>query len=192
MDSINLLPQVAETEIKKDVYKRKISVAAVASLLAVAGIIIALFGYQLFLSARDRTLTAETTEKTAQITSPENAALEVKQRALIGKLEAITGYLNSNKSTARAFKQIITLASSGQVSLSRVELSSAGAITVAGFASTSSNLGRFFDNLTDEKATVSLEKVVASSVSLTSNSYQFTVRLNYTKPGLLDREEKTP
>src|SRR3989344_5806972 len=151
--SINLLPQIAEQEIQRGVYKKKINLVAIASLLFVGVVAVGLFSYQLFLSTQARSIEAKTKEKEAEISK--KAETEIQQRALIDKLEAVRSYLEKNKSTAVAFKKIIELANTGSITLNKVEVNSSGTITIAGSSPTSTNLGSLFDRLTDAGAQVS-------------------------------------
>ena len=186
--SINLLPQLAEAEIQKGVYKRKINLVAIGSLLLVLAVTLGLYSWQLFLSTQARRAETQASEKEKEIS--QKAPLEIKQRTLVDKLEAAKAYLDKNKSTAVAFKEIIDLTNAGAVSLTKVDVNSAGEINITGNTSGSTQLGVLFDNLTNEGAQVSLSKVVATSVTLSSGGYQFSIRLNYTKNGILPERLK--
>ena len=186
--SINLIPQVAEAEIQKGVYKKKINLVAIGSLLIVGAVLIGLFSYQLFLSIQSKNLDALSSEKEKEIL--EKAPVEIKQRTFIDKLEAIKTYWEKNKSTASAFKKIIDLVNNGSVTLTKVDVNSAGEVTLAGNSAGSANLGNLFDSLTNSGAQVSLDKVVATNVALAGPVYQFTIRLNYTKKGILPERPK--
>jgi len=185
--AINLLPQIAEKEVKQGVYKRKINLVAIVSLLATASVALGLFAYQLVLTTQARAL--ENNTKRVEERIKEKFELEVKQRALVDKLDAVAAYLDKNKSTAKAFRRIIDLANSGKVALSKVDFGSGGAIIVTGTAANSTNLGSFFDNLTAEnpEATVTLEKPIANTISVSAAQFQFTIRVNYGNAPILDQ-----
>ncbi len=184
--SINLLPQIAEKEVQQGVYKRKVNVVAIVSLLVVASLTLALFGYQLVLSTQSRSLDSQSKQKEELIRA--KFELEVKQRALVDKLDAISAYLDKNKSTAKAFKKIVEIANTGKIKLSKVDVGSGGDIIVSGTTVNSTNLGTFIDNLVAEnpQAQVTLDKQVANSIAINNAVFQFTIRVNYNNAPILD------
>ncbi|MCH7541978.1 hypothetical protein IH981_04370, partial [Patescibacteria group bacterium] len=88
---INLLPEISEAEVKSGAYRRKINFTAVASLLVVAAILLALFGYWLFLAAQSRRIDSQTKEAESVILS--QSRKEITRRSLVEKLDEVDKFI---------------------------------------------------------------------------------------------------
>src|SRR3990172_1971002 len=107
---INLLPQLTEKEIKAGVYRRKINIAALASVGLIGIIIVALFSYQLFLTFRANNIEERTNKATSQIV--ENKDTEILNRSLKEKVTQLQTILTSEIPTSILIDQISTATSS--------------------------------------------------------------------------------
>lgn len=186
--SINLLPQIAEKEIKTGVYKQKVNIFSIAALLVVFAIVAGLFAYQLFLATRSSALDSNT-ETQRQIIR-DNFETEIKQRALVDKLQAVKDQFDKNKSTSAMTQKVLDLLATGKISLSKVDVDYSGGVSVSGKSNSSAEVAKFIEATTDDLAKDTIEKVVATSIIFKEGNYQFTIRFNYTKAGLLVVEEE--
>ena len=84
---INLIPKVSKGDSRRIVYKKKINVVAIASLLTVAVIFLALFAYQLFLQTSRNRVESRVMAVRDQIKTQQTK--EISQRALVDKLNEI-------------------------------------------------------------------------------------------------------
>ena len=181
---INLLPEITESESRGVVYKKKINVVAIASLLAVAVIFLALFAYQLFLqTSRSR---IENRAKDVQDQIQTQQTKEISQRTLVDKLTEIDRLLSQAVPSAKAVSEIRKVAkSSGNVSIIRLSIKSDGDLIVGGSTNSSRSIQRLFKGLIDSEALEKFGDVSLESLSKEAGEpFIFTLNMDFKPKGL--------
>lgn len=199
---INFLPEVAEKEIQKGVYKRKINVVAVGALLAVGLIIFGLISYQLFLSAQAGQLKKDTTKQEARFTEKRSdgstlAEIEIKNEALIDKLNKAEKFLKEQLPGSVAIGETQTAANTDadaanapEISLKKLNLTSDGTYLVTGFATNSQVFNTWVTNLTNTNGLEYFAKInMVNFTGAPARGYDFDFNLKFVKRGVYPTEE---
>lgn len=184
---INLLPQLTEKEVSREVYKKKVNVSAIAALLGVVVILLGLFSYQLFLQTSRTRVDREAKNIEDQIQQQQTK--EISQRALVDKLNQIEKLLNEAPPVSSAVANVLKLSKEGNISLSQVSVKSDGDVQVAGTSTTSTLLGKFFKALADVDEKI-FAKINLSNLSKEAGEpYQFTIDMDFQLKGLIPKNE---
>lgn len=185
---INLLPEQSERESKKEVYKKKINVVAIASLFTVALIFLGLFAYQLFLqSARSR---VETQAKDVQDQVTAQKAKEVSQRTLVDKLNQIDSLLDQAVPSAEAVSEIRKLAKkSGNISITVLSVKSDGDLVFGGSTNSTINIQKLFQEIIGSEQIDNFGAITLESLSKEEGQpYLFTLNMDFKPRGLVNSE----
>lgn len=186
---INLLPELAEAEAKKGIYKRKVNVVSIAALLSVAVILLGLFAGQLFLQTSRTRVESESKNLEDQIASFKSK--EIAQRALVDKLDQIDRLLNESIPVSSAVANISTLTKkNGSINLTRLNVKSDGDVQISGTAANSSSLGKFIKALISEQTKKIFDSIDLSDLSKEKETpYNFTIDMDFQLKGLVPKNE---
>lgn len=185
---INLLPEVTEQEVRKDVYKRKLNVVSIAALLAVALILLGIFAYQLSLKTLKTRAERESKNLEEQISFQKEK--EIAQRALVDKLDQIDKLLDEAIPVSSAVANVSNLAKgSGRVTITALDVKSDGDVDVSGKASDSNTLGKFFNALISTNIQNIFDEVTLTTLSgERGEPYNFTINMDFKLKGLKKNE----
>ena len=189
---INLLPEITEEEVRKSAYTRRVNFVAIASLLVVGTILLAVFGYWLFLAANSERLKVQTKNAEEQILSPSLTRKEITRRSLIERLNEAGQFIASVVPYSESIDKIIKFFSVSKVSLTENEFKDSGDLTLIGEFDSPSHFKTLTDKFTSEGETVNFGSVTL--VSLTKEeldektgkegNYIFNLGMKYLKKGV--------
>ena len=189
---INLLPEITEEEVRKSAYTRRVNFVAIASLLVVGTILLAVFGYWLFLAANSERLKVQTKNAEEQILSPSLTRKEITRRSLIERLNEAGQFIASVVPYSESIDKIIKFFSVSKVSLTENEFKDSGDLTLIGEFDSPSHFKTLTDKFTSEGETVNFGSVTL--VSLTKEeldektgkegNYIFNLGMKYLKKGI--------
>lgn len=187
---INFLPEVAEKEIAAGVYKRKINLVAIASLLVVGLVIFGLISYQLFLSTQANQLQKDT--KKAEDRVSKNVKVEITSQALKEKLDKAEKFLKEQVPGSVAISETNDAAntdgdanSNPEIILKKLALSSDGKYNVTGFATNSGVFGDWVTKLTNANGQTFFAKInMINFTGSPSIGYNFDFTLDFIKRGV--------
>ena len=184
---INLLPELTEQEVKKEFYRRKISVVSIAALLSVAIVLLGIFAYQLFLQTSRSRVEREAKSIEKQILEQQDK--EILQRTLVDKLNQIRVILSEAVPISSAVANISNLArESGGISIKSVDLKSDGDVSLAGAASNSRALGRFFNAVISSETQKIFDQIVLNHLSRDKGSpFNFSINMDFKPRGLIEK-----
>jgi cell division protein FtsL len=187
---INLLPEITETEARKEVYKKKVNVVAIAALLAVALIFLGLFAYQLFLQTSKSRVEREAKNLEEQILSQKEK--EVSQRKLVDKLNQIEVLLSEAVPTASAVANISNVArKASSTSTTSLVVKSDGDVLWGANVKNSKGVGEVFEELEQAEARGVFERMTIESLSKEEDEdFIITVSLDFKPRGVLNNESQ--
>ncbi|MEX0621604.1 MAG: hypothetical protein WD187_01220 [Candidatus Woykebacteria bacterium] len=190
-EDINLIPkEVTQKEETKGSINRTVNMAAIISLLVVAALLLALFGYQFFLSASSKRIENQTKEAEEQILA--QSSKEISYRALVGKLEETSKFLSSQLNYSEAYGKLLKIFKDSGVVITDTEFKNDGNFSVSGDAKSSSNFGKLVDGLTDEQFKEDFDMVTLVSITkIEGEPYKFTVEFKVLKKGLFEATPST-
>ncbi len=183
---IEFLPKTIEEEAKQGVYKRSVNVVAIVSLLIVAAILAALFGYQMFLSTSAGSIETKTKEAEDIILSEEQNRKEVTHRLLVDKLDATSNFLSSQLVYSEGFKEILSIFRKSGANWISSEFNSNGVFRIIGKSKNSKILGKLIGGLINESRADTFDMV--ELVDLTKEKgepYIFSIDMKFLKKGLM-------
>lgn len=187
---INLLPDVAEKEIKAGVYKRKVNVLALGALGAVGILIVGILLFQGALALEANNVKQQTIEAEDKIL--ENQEVEIKARATKEKLDKIEELLKSAIPSSTFVDEIgKASATSEPISVTNLSLSDSGEAFVDGTAVSSEIFKQWVTNLTSTEAKKYFDKI--NAVALTGNpteGYKFSFKLSFLTKGVYELDAK--
>lgn len=185
---INLLPEITEKEIKAGVYRRKVNVAAMATLAVVGVIILALISYQVYLSIRATNV--ENRSKEAEARIRQNSQVEIINLALKQKLDKIKTILEAEIPTSTLIDKVTEASATSQpIALQGMSAQSDGTVTVEGTAVNSSIFKEWAENLTKNSAQPFFSKVQVVSLTGDGSGYKFQISLSFLKKGVYTPNE---
>ena len=181
---INLIPEVTEGESREIVYKKKINVVAIASLLTVAVVFLALFAYQLFLQTSRSRVESRAADVQDQIQVQQTK--EISQRTLVDKLTEIDRLLTQAVPSSKAISEIRKIAkSSGNISIKRLSIKSDGDLVFGGSTDSTLSIQKLFKGLISSDALENFGDVSLESLSKEQGEpFVFTLNMNFIPRGL--------
>lgn len=182
-EDINLLPEISEEEAKKGAQKRTVNTAAIASLLVVAVILLALFGYQLFLAASATRIEAQTRAAEEQILA--QARKEATHRLLVEKLEKASQFLANALPYSEGHSLLTNILKKCECTLTEAVFKDDGGLSISGDAGSSSNLEKLVTGLTSEETSEAFGRAnMDTLVKQSPDPYKFTIDVKFLKKGL--------
>jgi len=184
---INLLPEISDKDTRTEVYKKKVNVIAITSLLAIALIFMGLFAYQLFLQTSRSRVEGESKEKQEQILTQQTK--EISQRTLVDKVTEIDKLLGEAVPTARAVATLSDIAKkSGDVLVVKLSVRSDGDVIFSGTTGSTTSIQKLFRNLIDTGILSTFANVSLESLSKEEDQpYNFTINLDFLPRGLKNK-----
>ncbi|OGY31579.1 MAG: hypothetical protein A3A57_01750 [Candidatus Woykebacteria bacterium RIFCSPLOWO2_01_FULL_41_12] len=189
---INLLPEITEEEVRKSTYTRRVNFVAIASLLVIGTILLAVFGYWLFLAANSERLKVQTKNAEEQILSPSLTRKEITRRSLVERLNEAGQFVSSVIPYSESIDKIIKFFSASKVSLTENEFKDSGDQTLIGEFVSPSHFKTLTDKFISEGETENFDNVTL--VSLTKEeldektgkegNYIFNLGMKYLKKGI--------
>ena len=143
---INLLPELVAEEKRKGVYKQKINVIALISLLVVGVIIVGFFAYQFGLSLFLKNINARIENAQSEIL--DSAGKEITHRALVEKLNIADSFISGRTSFSAGFEKLLGVLNDSGIILKNSEFKKDGGVTITVNAATSDNIGKFVNAIT--------------------------------------------
>ena len=183
---INLVPEIAEEEIKKGVYKRKGNLVAIVSLLVVIAITLGFFGVELLLFGWSEKIDSDT--KTAKEEILDQKATDITHRSLVDKLQKAADFLSSRVSYTLGFSTLVDILENSDTVLKESDFASNGIVTVTGEAASSTQLGKILE-MFSTSSTFSAARV-SSLTGGAGKPYTFTVDFRFNKKGLAQEQKK--
>ncbi len=181
---INLLPEVAEKEIKAGVYKRKVNLAALVALGAIGIVIIGILVLQGALAIQANIVKDQTAQAENQIR--QNQAVEIKAKATKEKLDKIEQLLTTAIPSSTFVTEVTkATAATPPVKITSLNISENGEAFVDGLAANSEAYKQWIANLTSDSSKDYFSKI--NAVSLTGNpseGYKFSFKLTFLKKGV--------
>ena len=173
---INLVPEIAEEEIKKGVYRQKSNVAALVSLVIVVAIILGLFGAQLLLLFLEKRTDSDTQKARDAISAQKDK--DITRRSLVEKLTKAQEFLALRSPYSVGFGSLIKLAADSNLILKETKFEESGIVTVTGEAASSAELAKLITSL--DAASFTKNFAEAQLVSLTGSSGKpYTITLDF-------------
>lgn len=181
---INLIPEIAENEIKSGVYKRKVNVGALAALAIVGIVIIGILIFQGALALQANSIRNRTSKAESRIR--QNQAVEIKALATKEKLDKVAKLLAEAIPASTFVEQIskATVASSPVV-ITNLTISQNGEAFVDGTVTNSEVFKQWVANLTSKESSEYFAKINAASLTGNpSEGYKFAFKLSFLKKGV--------
>lgn len=181
---INLLPEVAEKEIKAGVYKRKANIASLVIIGFIGILIIGILVFQGGLALQANSIKNKTAEAESRIRK--NQEFEIKALATKQKLDKIKQLLNSAVPSSEFVSRMVKDAETSQpIVVTGLNISQNGQAFVDGVAVNSEIFKEWVGNLTDEASQEFLGKInVISLTGSPSDGYKFSLKLEFLKKGV--------
>lgn len=182
---INLLPEIAETEIKSGVYKRKVNLVALVVLGAIGVTIVVILILQGALALQANSIRNQTEAAEQEI--QKNSLVEIKALATKEKLDKTQQLLEAAIPASTFVAEADKAAAASQIKLTGLSISQNGEAFVDGTASNSETFKQWVANLTGENGQEYFAKV--NVVSLTGNpseGYKFSIKLSFLKKGVYE------
>ncbi len=187
---INLLPDVAEREIKSGVYKRKANIISLVLLGVIGVVIVGILIFQGSLALQANSIKNKTAEAEDRIRQKQ--ALEIKALATKEKLDKIKQLLTSTIPSSAFISEITKDSATTQpIVLTNLTISQNGEAFVDGTAVNSEVFKQWVANLTSEASQEFFDKL--NAVSFTGNpteGYKFSFKLSFLKKGVYSFNEK--
>ena len=189
---INLLPEITEEEVRKSTYTRRVNFVAIASLLVIGTILLAVFGYWLFLAANSERLKVQTKNAEEQILSPSLTRKEITRRSLVERLNEAGQFVSSVIPYSESIDKIIKFFSASKVSLTENEFKDSGDQTLIGEFVSPSHFKTLTDKFISEGEVenfggvtlVSLTKEELDEKTGKEGNYIFNLGMKYLKKGI--------
>ncbi len=181
---INLLPEIAENEIKAGVYNRKANKVALGVIAVVGVIVLILILIHGYLFVRANLI--KSARAAAEQTIRDNAQIEIKALATKEKLDKIYKLLTTSLPTSSLVNQVDQAAATNPaIVVTGVSISSNGEAFIDGSASSSDVLKQWVTNLTSDAQKDYFDKINLASLSGNpSEGYKFSVKLSFLKKGV--------
>lgn len=181
---INLLPEVAEEEIRSGVYKRKINVAALLIIGLIGAAIVAILLFQGALALQANSIKNQTAAAEDRIR--QNQEVEIKARATKEKLDKIEELLNSAIPSSTFVAEVTKAsATSNPIKISSINISQNGEAFVDGTAADSEVFKQWVANLTSEESQKYFAKINTTSVTGNpSEGYKFSFKMSFLEKGV--------
>lgn len=183
---INLLPEMAENEIKSGVYKKKINLFALI-LLGLVGLgFVGILIFQGALALQAGSIRRRSSD--AEIRIQKNQIVEIKALATKEKLDKIEQLLTAAIPSSIFITEISKASATNQpIKVTSLSISQNGEAFVDGIAKDSNVLKQWVDNLTNQVAKEYFAKI--NSVTLTGNpseGYRFSFKMTFLKKGVYE------
>lgn len=179
-------PEATKKEKTTSSINRTVNVTAIVSLLAVATILLGLFGYQLFLASSAVRIDSQTKDAEEQIL--DQASKEITHRALVSKLDDTANFLNSRLLFAESYKIVLDVLKKSGAVVTGGELNNDGTFTIIGDAKSTKVFRSLVNALNDEKFTEDLENMkLVSLTKIPEEPYKFMIEYKVLKRGLFVR-----
>ena len=181
---INLIPDIAEKEIKSGVYKKKTNLVSLIVLGVVAVVIVAILIFQGALALQANNVSNKIEDASTRINK--NVQVEIKAQATKEKLDKAEELLASAIPSSTFVQQTVKAAATSQpITITSLSINASGEAVVDGQATNSEVLKQWVANLTAEASKEYFAKV--SAVSLTGNpseGYKFSFKMSFLKEGV--------
>lgn len=181
---INLLPEVAEKEIKSGVYKRKVNLVALGILVLVGVAIVGILVFQGILALQANSIKNQTAEAEDRIL--ENQEVEIKARATKEKLDKAEELLKKAIPSSDFVAQISKSAATTEpIKVTSLDIAESGEALVGGTAVNSEVFKQWVANLTSSDSKKYFDKI--NTVSLTGNpteGYLFSFKMSFLEKGV--------
>jgi hypothetical protein len=157
------------------------------SLLLVAAVLVALFGWQMFLSNRATSIQTKTQEAEKEILSDELSRKEITRRLLVDKLDAAAVFLTTQPVYSEGVEEILNVIKKAGATLTNSEFGNDGVFSITGKAKTSKVLGKVIEGLVKKKMNDTFGQVELSKLALEEKDepYVFTIDMKFLKKGLM-------
>ena len=190
MAEINLVPEIAQEEIKKGVYRRKSNIAAIVSLVVIGVIIGSLFAAQLALFVWGNKVESDT--KTAEDIILSEKEKYITRNSLVDKLKKAESFLAARVPYSAGFTELAAVLKDTNVVLKQADFGEDDLVTVSGEAANSTDLDKLISVLVSDKTKKTFGAVQLVSLTGTKeNPYTFTVDFRFPpKPGWVPKEEE--
>jgi len=187
---INFLPEVVESEVKKGVYKRKVNVLALISLLVVGAILIAFFAYQLSLSLLLNTTNSRIEKNLDKIKGQINK--EINHRALVAKLNIAHDFYNSRNNFSDGVDKLRTIVTDSGATLKMADFNKEGIMKITLEANNSDIFNKLVTSITDTslKNIFNNIQIVSLTKSEIDKPYSFTIDFKYQNNKKLENVSK--
>lgn len=187
---IDLMPQeAARRELTEGSVNRTVNLSAIISLLVVAAVLIALFGWQLFLSSSIQRIDSQTKRAEEDILA--QSSKEITHRALVNKLEDTSKFLDSRLQFADAYKIVLDVLKKSGAVLTTADLKNDGTFTVTGDAKTTKVFRAVVTTLNDEKLNQDLGNLkLVSFTKIPKEPYKFSIEYKALKSGLFEEKSE--
>ena len=187
---INLLPEVAEKEIKSGVYKRKANIVSLLILGFIGVAIVSILILQGVLALKANSIKNKTAEAEDRIR--EKQSIEIKALATKEKLDKIKQLLTEAIPSSTFIGEVAKDAATSQpVVLTNITISKNGEAFVDGTAVNSEMFKQWVANLTSESSQEYFNKIsVASFTGNPTEGYKFSFKLSFLKKGVYSFNEK--
>lgn len=184
---IDLMPPEASKKEKTTTsINRTVNITAIVSLLIVAAVLMALFGYQLFLASSAQRIDSQTKDAQDQVIA--QSSKEITHRALVEKLDDTEKFLNSRLLFASSYKIVLDVLNKSGAVLTESTLKNDGTFTISGDAKTTKIFNKVVDTLNDEKLNEDLENMkLVTLTKIPKEPYKFTIEYKTLKKGLLEK-----
>jgi hypothetical protein len=187
-EGINLLPEIAEVEVKRGVYRRKINIFALLVLAVLVAILLGFILYWGYLGVRAKTLSDQTTAAEKKIS--EQTAKEINQRALVGKLDMGKNFLTTALPYSVSMDKIIGIVE-GIANLTSNTFDSKN-LEIAGEVSDTTKFSTLVDRLNDPALSGTFGTLVLNSLTkgAADNPYKFDINFKFLKEGTAEGIKK--
>ena len=179
---INLVPEIAEAEIKKGVYKKKSNLAAVISLLFFGGLIALVFALQALLFIWGEKIERDTKGAEELILSQKEK--DITRRALVDKLKKAESFLSTRIPYSAGLGELMAVFKDTNVILKDASFEEDNVVNISGQAANSADLDKLLNALVGGSAANAFGGL--QLVTLSGNKdkpYTFTVDFRFPKPG---------
>lgn len=189
MAEINLVPEIAEEEIKKGGYKRKSNIVAILSLLFIGAVIGGLFAVQLALYGWRVKVDSDTKNAESYILSEKEK--DINRRSLVEKLKRAESFLNTRIPYSAGVEELINVFKETSVVLKNVNFEKDDIVSISGEAANSADLDKLITSLISNKTAKTFSTVeLVSLVGTKDKPYTFTIDFRFPpKAGWVPNEE---
>jgi len=179
---INLVQEIAEEEIKKGVYKKKLNLATLVFVGTVLAIMLLFFVYWLVLAGSASLINSRTRDAESRILQ-ENRK-EITRRALVTKLDEANKLLKTSSPYSLSITKLLTLLNNSKATLSESGITGSE-FRLVGSVRNSSGFKRLADDLNSPEMTEVFADVALTSLSSSGASYDFVIEARFLPTGLL-------
>jgi len=187
-EGINLLPEIAEVEVKKGVYRRKINIFALLVLAVLVTILLGFIFYWGYLGVRAKLLSDQTA--TAEKKILDQRAKEINQRALVDKLDMSKNFLTTALPYSVSIDKIIGILE-GAATLTDNKFDSKN-LDITGEVSDSGKFSTLVDRLNDPALSGTFGTLVLNSLTkdVADKPYKFDISFKFLKEGTTEGIKK--